>query len=76
MADMMGRPFTQEERQLSQLRNEKVSPQILFATLTFDHHLKPVHFFVRLENVLPSQKDDCHSLFDTYYKRSTHHSYN
>ena len=40
--DMISRPFTQKELQLSQLRNEKLSPQIHFATLTLDHQIKPV----------------------------------
>ena len=60
--DMISRPFTQKELQLSQLRNEKLSPQIHFATLTLDHQIKPVQIFVRLENVLPPQKDDQHSI--------------
>ena len=62
VANMKGRPFTQEELQLSPLRNEILSPKNHFAPLTLDHHIKPVQFFVRLENKLPSQKD-CHSSF-------------
>ena len=48
--------------QVNQLKHEKLPPQIRFSTLTYDNKIKPVQYLVKLETVLPSQKDDCHCI--------------
>ena len=52
----------QEELQLNHVKRKQFHPQVLFATLNYDDQmkLKPVHFSIKHETVLPSLKDDCH----------------
>ena len=59
IADMLSRSFTQGELQLNQLKSFYLPPQSHFATLTHAIHIKPDHFLVKHETVLPSQKDYC-----------------
>ena len=58
---MFSRSFFQEELQLNQEKHKQLPPQVLFATLTHDDQskLKPVHYLVKHETVLPSLEDDC-----------------
>ena len=44
------------------MKHKQLPPQVLFATLTHDDQikLKPVHYLVKDETVLPSLEDDCH----------------
>ena len=37
-------------------------PQFHFASLTHDNQIEHVHYLVKHQNVLPSQKDDCHPI--------------
>ena len=54
---MWCRSLTEKELKLNQLKHKQMPPQFLFATLTFDIQIKPVHYSVTQETVLPSQKD-------------------
>jgi len=55
---MLSRSFIQKELLLNQLKHKKLLPQIQFATLTHDNQIKFVHYPVKYETVLPSQKDE------------------
>ena len=62
VASMLGRSFTQKELQLDQLKHKQFFRQIASATLMRDNQSKPVHYLVKHETVLNSQKVDCHSI--------------
>ena len=48
--------------QLNQLKHKQLLPQIHFSTTTHDNQIKPVHYLVKYETVIPSQNEDnCHS---------------
>ena len=59
---MSSRYFVQNDMQLNQLKHKDLSPQIHFATLIYDKQIKSVHILVEHGTVLPSQKDNCHSI--------------
>ena len=59
---MLGRSSTQKQLQLSLLKHQQLPPQIHFSTLTHDNQITTVHYLVQHENVLLSQKDDCHPI--------------
>ena len=65
VADMLSRSFTKAELQLSQLKHKQLPPQIDFALLQ-DGTLKPVHYFIKHEEVLPHQKHDSHPILADY----------
>ena len=52
VADMLSRFFTKAELQLNQLKHKQLPPQIDFAVLQ-DSALKPVHYSIKHEEVLP-----------------------
>ena len=62
VADMLNRSSTQKELQRNQLEHKQLPPQIHSATLTHDKQIKPVHFLIKHETVLPSQEDDFHPI--------------
>ena len=53
---MLGRSFTLKELQLNQLKPKPLPWQYNFATFSHDKQIKPVHYLVKRENVLFSQK--------------------
>ena len=57
VADMLSRSFTKAELQLNQLKHKQLPPQIDFALLQ-DNTLKPVHYLIKHEEILPHQKHD------------------
>ena len=59
VADMLSRSFTKAELQLNQLKHKKLPPQIDFALLQ-DGTLKPLHYLIKHEEILPHQKHDSH----------------
>ena len=59
---MLSSSFTQQERQLNELKDKQLPPQIHFATMTHDNQIKPVHCLVKHETVHPSQKDEYHTI--------------
>ena len=65
VADMLSRSFTKAELQLNQLKHKQLPPQIDFALLQ-DNTLKPVHYLIKLEEILPHQKHDSHPILADY----------
>ena len=52
---MLSRSFTKAELQLNQIKHKQLPPQIDFALLQ-DNTLKPVHYLIKHEEILPHQK--------------------
>ena len=65
VADMLSRSFTKAELQLNQLKHKHLPPQIDFALLQ-DNTLKPVHYLIKHEEILPQQKHDSHPILADY----------
>ena len=65
VADMLSRCFTKAELQLNQLKHKQLPPQIDFALLQ-DNTLKPVHYLIKHEEILPHQKHDSHPILADY----------
>ena len=65
VADMLSRSFTKAELQLNQLKHKQFPPQIDFALLQ-NGTLKPVHYLIRHEKILPHQKHDSHPILADY----------
>ena len=61
VADMLSRSFTKTELQLNELKHKQLPPQIDFAILQNDT-LKPVHYLIKHEEILPHQKHDSHPI--------------
>ena len=64
-ADMLSCSFTKAELQLNQIKHKQVPPQINFAILQNDT-LKPVHYLIKHEEILPHQKHDSHPILADY----------
>ena len=62
---MLSRSFTKAELQLNQLKHKHLPPQIDFALLQ-DNALKPVHYLIKHEEILPHQKHDSHPILADY----------
>ena len=65
VADMLSRSFTKAELQINQLKHKQLPPQIDFAILQNDT-LKPVHYLIKHEELLPHQKHDSHPILADY----------
>ena len=65
VADMLSRSFTKAELQINQLKHKQLPPQIDFALLQ-DNTLKPVHYLIKHEEILPHQKHDFHPILADY----------
>ena len=65
VTDMLGRSFTKAELQLNQLKHKQLPPQIDFALLQ-NGTLKPVHYLIEHEEILPHQKHDSHPILADY----------
>ena len=65
VADMLSRPFTKAELQLSQLKDKQLTPQIDFALLQ-NGTLGPVHYLIKHGEILAHQKHDSHSILADY----------
>ena len=65
VADMLSRSLTKAELQLNQLKHKQFPPQIDFALLQ-DNTLKPVHYLIENEEILPHQKHDSHPILADY----------
>ena len=57
VADTLSRSFTKAELQLNQLEHKQLPPQVDFALLQ-NGTLKPVHYLIKHEEILPNQKHD------------------
>ena len=62
---MLSRSFTKAELQLNQLKHTQFPPQIDFALLQ-NGTLKPVHYLIKHEELLPHQKHDSHPILADY----------
>ena len=65
VADMLSRSFTKAELQINQLKHKQFPPQIDFALLQ-NGTLKPVHYLIKQEEILPHQKHDTHPIRADY----------
>ena len=65
VADMLSRSFTKADLQINQLKHKQLPPQIDFAILQNDT-LKPVHYLIKHEEILPHQKHDSHPILADY----------
>ena len=65
VADLLTRSFTKEELQINQLKHKHLPPQIDF-TILQNNTLKPVHYLIKHEEVLPHQKHDSHPILADY----------
>ena len=65
VADILSRSFTKAELQLNHLKHKQLPPQIDFALLQ-NGTLKPVHYLIKHEEILPHQKHDSHPILADY----------
>ena len=65
VADMLSRSFTKPELQINQLNYTQPQSQIELAILQHKT-LKPVHYLIKHEEVLPHQKLDSHPILVNY----------
>ena len=65
VADLLSRSFTKEELQINQLKQKYLPPHIDF-TILQNNTLKPVHYFIKHEEVLPHQKHDSNPILADY----------
>ena len=65
VADMLSRSFTKAELQIKKLKHKQLPPQIDFALLQ-NGTLKPVHYLIEHEEILPLQKHDSHPILADY----------
>ena len=65
VADMLDRSFTKTDIQLNQLKHKQLPPQNDFALLQ-NGTLKPVHYLIKQEEILPHQKHDSHPILADY----------
>ena len=65
VADLLSRSFTKEELQINQLKHKHLPPHIDFKILQNDK-LKPVHYLIKHEEILPHQKHDSHPILADY----------
>ena len=65
VADLLSRSFTKEVLQINQLKYKHLSPHIEF-TILQNNTLKPVHYLLKHEEVLPHQKHDSHPVLADY----------
>ena len=64
-ADMLSRSSTKAELQKNQLKHKQLPPQINFIILQ-NNAMKPVHYLIKHEEVLPRQKHDSHPILADY----------
>ena len=65
VADMLSSSFTKIELQLNQLKHKQLPAQIDFALIQ-NGTLKPVHYLIKHEEILPHQKHDAHPILADY----------
>ena len=65
VSDMLSRSFTEAELKLNQLQHKQLPPQIDLALLQ-NGTLKPVHYLIKHEEILPHQKHDSHPILADY----------
>ena len=65
VAELLNRSFTKEELQINQLNHKHHPPHIHF-TILQNNTLKPVHYLIKHEEVLPHQKHDSYPILADY----------
>ena len=65
VADMLSRSTTKAELQLNHFKHKQLPPQIDFTLLQNDT-LKPVHYLIKHEEILPHQKHDSQPILADY----------
>ena len=65
VADMLSRSFTKAELQLNKLKHKQLPSHINFALLQ-NGTLKPVHYLIKHEEILPHQKHGSHTILADY----------
>ena len=66
VADMLSRDFSTIINKTCQLQYETLPPHIDFLQLKNDNILKPIHYLVKHEEVLPTHKNDSHLILVDY----------
>ena len=62
---MLGRSFRKAKLQINQLKHKQLPSQVDFAIIQ-DSILKPVHYLIKHEKLLPHQKHDSHPILADY----------
>ena len=65
VADSLSRSFTKEELPINQIKHKHLPPHIDF-TILQNNTLKPVHYLIKHEEVLPHQKHYSHPIVADY----------
>ena len=66
VADMLSRDFSTINNKTCQLQHKTLPPHIDFLQLKNDNILKPIHYLIKHEDVLPTQKHDSHLILADY----------
>ena len=66
VADMLSRDFSTINTQTCQLQHKTLPPHIDFLQLKNNNILQPIHYLVKHEDVLPTQKNDSHLILADY----------
>ena len=66
VADMLSRDFSTINAKTFQLHHKTLPPHIDFLQLKQNDILKPIHYLVKHEDVLPTQKNDSHLILADY----------
>ena len=66
VADMLSRDFSTINAKTCQLHHKTLPPHIDFLQLKQNNILKPIHYLVKHEDVLPTQKNDSHLILADY----------
>ena len=66
VADMLSRDFSTINNKTCQLQHKTLPPHIDFLQLKNDNILKPNHYLIKHEDVLPTQKNDSHLILADY----------
>ena len=66
VADMLSRDFSTINNKTCQLQHKTLPPHFDFLQLKNDNILKPIHYLIKHEDVLPTQKNDSHLILADY----------
>ena len=72
VADMLSRDFSTINTKTCQLHHKTLPPHIDFLQLKQNNILKPIHYLVKHEDVLPTQKNDSHLILADYVMINLH----
>ena len=67
IADMLSRDFPTINNETCHFQHKTLPPRIDFLQLKNDNILKPIHYLIIHEDVLPTQKNDSHLILVDYY---------